>query len=148
MHVTTRGSNLDCDKAQGPHSQILMTGRGGGGVRQRFIFYNQKNHNFRICQPKKITAFLACGNNSLSPFFATPKNPSGFFFFATQKNPGVFHRTNFWPKFQTQKKSLGPPPPPSLKYVSGVPGVTGSCLVQFFLCIKSVRKLKSVTETQ
>ena len=30
----------------------------GGGVRQRFIFYTQKNHNFRICLPKKITTFF------------------------------------------------------------------------------------------
>ena len=44
---------------QGPHSQILMMGGGGGGVRQRFIFYTQKNHNFRICLPKKITTFFS-----------------------------------------------------------------------------------------
>ena len=42
------------DGGGGAHSQILMT---GGGVRQRFIFYTQKNHNFRICLPKKITTF-------------------------------------------------------------------------------------------
>ena len=38
---------------QGPHSHILMTG-GGGGVRQRFIFYTPKYPNFRICLFKKI----------------------------------------------------------------------------------------------
>ena len=32
------------------------------GVRQRFIFYTQKNPNFRICLPKKIP-----------PFFSIPK---------------------------------------------------------------------------
>ena len=30
-----------------------------GGVRQRFIFYTQKNPNFRICLPKRIPTFLA-----------------------------------------------------------------------------------------
>ena len=34
-------------------------GGGGGEVQQRFIFYAQKNHNFRICLPKKITTFLS-----------------------------------------------------------------------------------------
>ena len=46
------------EDSQGPHSHILMT----GGVRQRFIFYTQKNPNFRICLPKKIP-----------PFFSIPK---------------------------------------------------------------------------
>ena len=44
---------------QGPHSHILMTGGGGGGVRQRFIFYTPKNPNFRICLPKKIPTFFS-----------------------------------------------------------------------------------------
>ena len=43
-----------------PHSHILMTGgRGGGGVRQRFIFYAPKNPNFRICLPQKIPTFFS-----------------------------------------------------------------------------------------
>ena len=97
---------------------------GGGRVRQRFIFFTQKNHTFRICLPKKSLLFLAYPQKSLSSFFATPKNPSGFFF-ATQKNPGVFHRPkkitfgqNFRPKKITRT-------PPSLKYVSRAPGLTG-----------------------
>ena len=52
---------------------------GWGGVQQRFIFYSQKNHNFRICLPKKSLLFLAYPKKSLSPFFATEKNPSVFF---------------------------------------------------------------------
>ena len=32
---------------------------GGGGVRQRFIFYAQKDHNFSVCLPKKITTFFS-----------------------------------------------------------------------------------------
>ena len=39
------------------------------GVRQRFIFYTQKIHNFRICLPI-TTFFLAYPNKSLSLFFA------------------------------------------------------------------------------
>ena len=31
---------------------------GGGEVRQRFIFYTQKNHNFRICLPPKNHYFF------------------------------------------------------------------------------------------
>ena len=37
-------------KSQGPHSHIL---------RQRSIFYTQKNPNFRICLPKKIPTFFS-----------------------------------------------------------------------------------------
>ena len=32
---------------------------GGGGVRQRFIFYTQKNPKFRICLPKKIPSLFS-----------------------------------------------------------------------------------------
>ena len=38
------------------------------GVRQRFIFYTQKNPNFRICVSKKIPTFLAYPKKSLSVF--------------------------------------------------------------------------------
>ena len=47
------GNCNDNGRFPGPHSQILMT----GGVRQRFIFYNQKYHNLRICLPKKLPLF-------------------------------------------------------------------------------------------
>ena len=33
--------------------------RGVGEAWQRFIFYTQKNHNFRICLPKKIITFFS-----------------------------------------------------------------------------------------
>ena len=39
-----------------------------GGVRQRFIFYTQKNPNFRICLPKKIPTFFSIPKKSLSVF--------------------------------------------------------------------------------
>ena len=98
------------ESSQRPNSQILMTGEGRRGIRERFIFYTQRNHDFRICLPKKITTFLAYPQNSLSPFFATPKIP--FVFFATQ-------RTNFGQNFKPKKIIRLPP---SLKYVSGPPG--------------------------
>ena len=85
-------------------------GRGGGGVRQRFIFYTQKNHNFRICLPKKITTSFSIPKKSHSPFFAAPKNP-WVFFSRPKKNPGVFHRPQkitFGQNFRP-KKSLGRP---------------------------------------
>ena len=106
---------------RGPTHKFL--GWGGGGIQQRFIFFTQKNHNFRICLPKKITTFLAHPPKSLSSFFATQKNPSVFF--ATQKNPGVFHRPQkiiFGQNFRP-KNIIRTPPPPSLKYVSGAPGI-------------------------
>ena len=126
--------------AQGPHSQILMMG--GGGVRQRFIFYTQKNHNFRICLPQKITTFLAYPRKSHSPSFVTPKNPSVFL--CNPQNPGVFHRPkkitfgqNFRPKKITQN------PPPTLKYVSGIPG--GCSIVYNFIMVIFSSEICKVT---
>ena len=46
-----------------PHSYILMIE--GGGGQQRFIFYTQKNPNFRIWLPKKIPTSLAHPKNPL-----------------------------------------------------------------------------------
>ena len=86
-------------------------GGGGGGVQERFIFYTQRNHNFRICLSIKVTAFFSIPQKSLSPFFTTPKNP--FVFFATQKNPGVFYRPkkSLLAKISDSIKSFDPPPP-------------------------------------
>ena len=84
-------------QTQGPNSRNLMMEGGGGGVQQRFILYTQKNHNFRICLPKKSLLFLAYPKKSRSPFFAI------------QKNPGIFHmpqKNHFWPKSQTPKKKM------------------------------------------
>ena len=85
-----------------------------GGVRQRFIFYNQKNHSFRICLPKKITTLFSIPQKNPLILFSQPQKIP-LYFFATQNDPGVFHR----PK----KITRTPPPPPSLKYVSGAPGL-------------------------
>ena len=98
------------ESSQGPNSQILTTRAGGG-----------RNHNFRIFLPIKITTFLAYHKKPLSPFFATPKIP--LFFSQLKKNPGVFHRPkkSLLANISDSIKSF-PPPPPSLKYVSGAPG--------------------------
>ena len=70
LHVSSSSS-------QGPHSKILMTG--GRGVRQRFIFYTQKNHNSNnLPTPKNYYFFSIPPNKSLSPFFAPQKIPSVF----------------------------------------------------------------------
>ena len=55
--LTPKTSRTQVVCPQGPHSHILMAG--GGGVRQRFIFYTQKNPNFRICLPKKSLSVFA-----------------------------------------------------------------------------------------
>ena len=110
-----------------PGAPLTNFNDGGGGVRQRFIFYTQKNYNFRICLPKKITTFYSVPKKNPLVLFSQPKKIP-LFFFATQKNPGVFHRPkkitfgqNFRPKKITRT-------PPSLKYVSGAPGVCTFCL--------------------
>ena len=103
----TPGVSEQCEFS--PGAPLRNFNDGGGGVRQRFIIYTQKNHNFRICLPKKITTFLAYPKKSCCPFFTT------------QKNPGIFHRpkkNHFCQKFQTQKNHSDSPPL-SLKYVSG-----------------------------
>ena len=92
-----------------------------GGVRQRFIFYTQKNHNFRICLPKKSLLFLAYPKKSLSPFFATQNYPSGFFL-RPQKIPASFTdpKKSLLAKLSDPKNHSGLP---SLKFVSGAPGM-------------------------
>ena len=109
-------------------------GRGGGGRSDRgsYYFYTQKDHNFKICLPKKITTFLAYPKKSLSPFFATQKNPPVFFFLQPKKIPEshkpkeISFGQNFRPKKITQT-----PPPPSLKYVSVIPGLKVLYLISF-----------------
>ena len=97
-------------RPQGPHSQILMT---GGGVRQRFIFYTQNNHNFRICLPKKISTFFSITQKIPWSFFRNPKKCLCFFS-RPKKIPVSFidPKNHFWTKFQTQKKITRTPPPP------------------------------------
>ena len=98
---------------QGPHSQIFRMG-GGGDPTEVHIFYPKKSQLQNLSTQKNHYFFLTFPPKSLSSFFATQKNPSVFF--ATQKNPGVFHSQNFRPKNITRT-------PPSLKYVSGAPGI-------------------------
>ena len=85
---------------------------GGGGVRKRFIFYTQKNHNFRICLPKKSLLCLAYPKNPLV-LFRNPKKSLCFFFPYPKKSRRLSYtpKNNFWPKFQTQKNHSDPLPP-------------------------------------
>ena len=69
QRTRTKSTKYAIQLTQGPHSQILMT----VGVRQRFIFYTQKNHNFRICLPKKITTFFSIPQKIPPLFFRDPK---------------------------------------------------------------------------
>ena len=99
-----------------------MRGRwGGGGADRGSYFIPKKITASEFVYLKKSLLYLAYPKKSLSPFFATQKNPS-VFFSRPKKNPGVFHRPkkitlgqNFRPKKITRT-------PPSLKYVSGAPG--------------------------
>ena len=95
-------------------------GGGGGGGRQRFIFYTQKLHNFRICLPKKKNHyFFKHSHKNFLVLFSQPKKIPLFFFRDPKKNPGVFHRTkkslsgqNLRPKKITRTHPPPPPPPP------------------------------------
>ena len=79
-------------------------------VRQSFIYYTQKSHNFRICLPQKSLLF-SITKKSLSPFFTTQKNPSFF------HNPKILvsfidPKELLLAKISNPKKSLGDPLPP------------------------------------
>ena len=108
-------------KFQGPHSKILMTGGGGGGIRGSY-FIPKKSQLQNLSTPKNHY-FLSFNIPKKHPLvlFSQPKK-SLCFFFATHKNSCIFHRpkkNHFWPKFQTQKNHSKPPPLPSLKYEWG-----------------------------
>ena len=72
-----------------------------------------------ILYPKKSLLFLAYPKRSLSPFFATLKNPSVFFFRDPKKSRrlSLTPKNHFWPKFQTQKNLSNSPPPPPLSVI-------------------------------
>ena len=79
-------------------------------------FIPKKITTSEFVYPKKSLLFLPYPKKTLTPFFATQKYPSGFFC-----NP-----KKILASFMDPKKSLLakiPPPPLSLKYVSGAPGV-------------------------
>ena len=83
---------------------VPLTNFDDGGVRQRFIFYTHKNHNFRICLLQKIITFLAYPQKNLLVLFSQPKKITASFIDPRKKY--------FWPKFQTKKITRTPPPPP------------------------------------
>ena len=99
-----------------------MGEEGGGGGRQRFIFYTQKNHNFRICLPKKITTFYSIPKKIPSSFFFCNPKKSLCFFLQHKKILASFldPKKSLLAKISDPKKIMRTTP--SLKYVSGVPG--------------------------
>ena len=110
---------------QGPHSQILMM----GGSDRGSYFIPKKITTSVFSYPKKSLPFLAYPKKSLSSFFATPKK-SLCFFSRPKKIPAPFidRKNHLWPNFQTKKITRNPP---SLKYVSGVPGFPPFTKVSF-----------------
>ena len=108
---------------QGPHSQILMTGEGGGGRSDRgSYFIPKKITTSKFVHPKKLLSFLTYPKKSFSLFFTTQKNPSVIFrdlkkSWCLSQTPKITFGQNFRPKKITRI-------PPSLKYVSGAPGHT------------------------
>ena len=88
----------------------------GGRSDRGSYFIPKKSTTSEFVYPKKSLLFLVHQKKSLSPFFATPKI-SSVFLSRPKKISASFidPKNHFWPKFQT--------PPPSLKYVSGAPGI-------------------------
>ena len=107
LHIAIDETALWISEPQGPHSQILMTGRGS----DRGSYFIQKKITTSEFVYPKNHFFLAYPPKFLSPFFATP--------------PPKIHRPkkSLLAKISDRRISLGPHPPPSLKYVSGAPGL-------------------------
>ena len=120
---------------QGPHSHILMT---GGGGPTGFIFYTPKNHNFKMCLPKKITTFFSIPQKIPWSFFRNPKK-SLCFFLRPKKIPAYFidPKKSLWAKISDPKKSLGTPPP-VIKICEWGPWVLCSIQAKLKLCTDSL----------
>ena len=98
---------------------------GGGGGSRGSHFIHKKITTSEFVYPKK-SLFFSIPKKKPYSFFHNPKKSPSLFFFATHKSPGVFHRPKkitFGQNFRPKKLTWGPPLPPSLKYVSGAPGV-------------------------
>ena len=108
---------ITCSFHPGAGLTNFNDGGGGGGVRKRFIFYTQKNHNFRIWLSKKITTFFSIPKKFPLFFFRDPKTSQCLSY--TQK---ITFGQNFRPKKNLGSPPPPPPPSPSLKYVSEAPG--------------------------
>ena len=95
----------------------------GGGGSERGLYFIPKEITTSefVCQLKSLL-FFSIPQKIPWSFFHNPKK--SLCFFATQKNPGVFHRPkkSLLAKISDSIKSFDPPPPPSLKCVSGAPG--------------------------
>ena len=145
--------------SQGSHSQILMTGKDGGGGGEGSdrgsYFIPKKIATSEFAYPKKSLIFLAYPKKSLSPFSATQKTP--LFFLRPKKIPASFidPKNHFGQKFQTRKNhSEPPPPPPVIKICKWGPWEWPLCFYSFdYVCIyiykqKLKRRISENKETK
>ena len=91
----------------------MTEGGGGGGVRQRFVSYAPKNHNFISIPQKNPLVFF---NNKTIPVF---------YFWRLKKIPESFidPKKSLLAKSSGPKKPLEPPPPlPVIKTCEWAPG--------------------------
>ena len=108
---------------QGPHSQMLMMGGGAEGAPTEVHILYPKKSKLQNLSTQKNHYFFSTPKKSLSPFLATQKTFLCFFLqhkkiLASFIDP----KKLLWAKISDPRKSLAPPPPSSLKYVSGAPG--------------------------
>ena len=90
-----------------------LTNFNGGwvGVGKRFIFYTQRNHNFRICLPKQNNTYLWHTQKNTSVLFSQPKKSLCLFFHDPKKILASFidPKKSLLAKISDPKNSLGPP---------------------------------------
>ena len=104
-------------------------------ARQRFIFCTPKNHNFRICLPKKITTFFSIPKKHPLILFSQPKKSLVFFFRDPKKiSSFIDPKKSLLPKILDPKNSLAspPPPPPIIKICEWGPWAGSRSLAQKF----------------
>ena len=111
--------------SQNPRGPTHKSWWRGEGPTEVHILY-KKNHNFRICLPKKSLFFLAYPQNPLVLFFATP--------------PPKIHRPkkSLLAKISDRRISLGPHPP-VIKICEWGPWPLGSELSKFEHNLKGVK---------
>ena len=104
-----------------PGIPLINFNDGGEGSDRGLYFIPKKITTSEFVNPKKSLLFLAYPPWNPLVLFPQPKNIS---LFCDPKNSWRIswtQKNHFGPKFQTQKITRTPPPPPSLKYVSGAP---------------------------
>ena len=122
------------NQVEGPHSQIFND-RGGGERSDRGSYFIPKKITTSESVYPKITTFFSIIKIIPLSFFSQPKKS---FFHRPKKSLLV--------KISDPKKNHSDPPPlpPSLKYVSGAPGILAPCSVTCYpiSCMPSKRHTK------